>query len=131
MPYPHTVTLIVPLSQADAANRIARAFDPDEGGQATFGGVRLSPNGAEPATHTACHTAAKESFIQQIAAIQGGQATLHQLASAAYAQRWPGETPPTAAECEAFWGAAIITADEGWGSVLDSAGLKSITTDQL
>ena len=48
--------VVVPLAQLAAMNAAAAAWDPDIGGGTTFGKVRLSSSGAEPATHTACST---------------------------------------------------------------------------
>lgn len=44
------------------ANAQANAWDPDEGGEFTFGDLRLSANGQEPPTHSGCNTPATEAM---------------------------------------------------------------------
>lgn len=58
--------IIMPLAQATLSNLAAASWDPDRGGDKTFGGVRLSASGKEPATHTACNTAATEAMKTDI-----------------------------------------------------------------
>ena len=50
----------------DSANAQMSPIDPDTGGDKTFGAVRLSPNGEEKRTHSACSTAATEQMTQGI-----------------------------------------------------------------
>ena len=66
--------IIVPLASLTAANAAAKIWDPDTGGDKTFGSVELSPTGRRPATHTACNTAATSNMrtrIQSIALTPG------------------------------------------------------------
>jgi hypothetical protein len=44
--------VIIPISLQSKADAYAAQLDPDTGGGVTFMGVRLSANGAEPASHT-------------------------------------------------------------------------------
>jgi len=54
MNWPHRTIIIVPEDKITAANAQAAAWDEGPTGDETFGQVRLSPNGLEPRTHTAC-----------------------------------------------------------------------------
>ena len=60
--------IFVALSKKGDANLLAKAWDFDTGGDKTFGGVRLSANGKEPATHVACNTAANAEMKTGIVA---------------------------------------------------------------
>lgn len=60
--YIHRYVIVVEIGRLIPANARAGAWDPDTGGADTFGGVRLSPTGDEPATHSACNTAATDEM---------------------------------------------------------------------
>lgn len=64
--YIHRYFIFVIWDKIELANRQAGekpgGYDPDTGGNKTFGSVRLSPTGQEPATHTACNTAATNAM---------------------------------------------------------------------
>lgn len=60
--WPHAVVLITPIELQAQANELANTFDPDAGGASTFGSVRLSATGSEPATHLGANTSAQEGF---------------------------------------------------------------------
>jgi hypothetical protein len=53
------VILVIPVEVVEQANRVAAIFDPDTGGEYTFGGCLLSPDGAAPATHCMASTIMK------------------------------------------------------------------------
>lgn len=122
----HTVIMIIPAELLESANAIARALDPDTGGDRTFS-VPLSADGSEPATHYAASTAAAESFVQTVLAVTAGQAELAALVAGDYAARWPGLAPPAAEACTAFLAAAVIVVDRSWGEVLEMAGLMMLS----
>lgn len=50
--------IFVTNSHITPMNAQAKNWDPDTGGDQTFGGVLLSGDGEEPSTHTACNTRA-------------------------------------------------------------------------
>lgn len=54
--------IFVPLANVVDANKRAAIWDFDIGGDRTFGNMRLSANGKEPATHTGCATKANPSM---------------------------------------------------------------------
>ena len=64
--YLHRFVIRARIDRISPANTRAKAWDPDTGGDETFGGIRLSPTGQEPATHTACNTAATEEMRTQV-----------------------------------------------------------------
>ena len=125
MSYDYTVTLITPAANSDTANKIARAFDPDIGGQNTFK-IGYSNDGNEPITHYIAHTWARESFIDQINSIKEGNITLKNLVDSIYSERWSEETPPTKEECDEFWSSTIIEIDRNVKEVLTENNLQTI-----
>jgi len=58
--------IFVEIDRTATANNLAAVWDPDTGGHKTFGNVRLSASGEEPATHTGCNTAATGPMTQGI-----------------------------------------------------------------
>lgn len=54
----HRYIIVVEWDKRDTANQFAAKWDPNPGGDETFGAVRLSADGTEPPTHTACNTLA-------------------------------------------------------------------------
>lgn len=126
MTYSHTVTILIPAASLNSANRIARAFDPDSGGLLTFGHANLSASGQEPATHGITHTWARQEFVDLINGVNAGTLSLKTLVDDSYATRWPLETPPTQADCDAFWAGALIEIDKGWQEVLSAQGLQFV-----
>lgn len=68
-----SIVMIVPAALQDTANRLACALDYDVLPGDTFS-VPLSATGQAPATHYGCRSAAKQEFIDMLAA--AGQGTL-------------------------------------------------------
>jgi hypothetical protein len=64
--YTNRYIIFVQWDKLTPANAAAKAYDPDAGGEFTFGTVRLSADGNEPPTHSACNTAATDSMKTQI-----------------------------------------------------------------
>jgi hypothetical protein len=62
MNWQNRYVIIVDYGKRDVANKHAEKWDEDEGGGETFGGIRLSSDGTEPVTHTACNTKASEEM---------------------------------------------------------------------
>ena len=60
--YIHRYFIFVQWSKLTPANAQAKIWDPDTGGEYTFGNMRLSVDGQEPPTHTACNTAATDEM---------------------------------------------------------------------
>lgn len=125
MSYSHAVTLITSAEDVAIANRIARAFDTDSGGQFTFK-VGCSTDGNTPITHYIANTWAEQSFVDQINGVSDGSLLLKALVDAVYPVRWPDETAPTQEECDAFWAGTVIKIDRDWRAVLVENNLQSI-----
>jgi hypothetical protein len=64
--YIHRYLIFVQWNKLTPANAQAKAWDPDTGGEFTFGSVRLSADGQEPPTYSACNTAATDNMRTQI-----------------------------------------------------------------
>lgn len=61
--YRHRYLIFVQWNKLTPANaQFKDTIDPDIGGNKTFGNVRLSADGQEPPTHSACNTAATGSM---------------------------------------------------------------------
>jgi len=89
--YTHRYFILIGIGKTAAANAYAADWDPDSRGDLTFGAVRLSANGIEPATHTACNTVATPEMEAKFLAARS------QIPAAAYriykeAGGWTWET---------------------------------------
>ena len=62
----HRCFVFVPMGILAAGNQAAADWDPDTGGALTFGDVRLSSSGNEPATWTGCNSAATDQMKADI-----------------------------------------------------------------
>lgn len=62
MSYPHRYHIFARADKLTAANNAAASWDPDTGGGKTFGAVKLSASGAEPASHYGCSTQATDAM---------------------------------------------------------------------
>lgn len=76
-----SIVMIVPAALRETANRLACALGHDELPGSTYS-VPLSADGADPATHYGCRTAAQPSFAAILAAAGGG--SLPEIDWAAY-----------------------------------------------
>lgn len=121
-----TVTILVPVELQDAANQIALGMGTSDDDDQTFGAWKLSPTGAEPATHLGCNTWAADSFVETVRAVQAGQATIGQVVAQAYTERFPDLTPPSEYECAAFMASAVIAVDAPWQLVVAALGLEPV-----
>lgn len=63
---PHRRVIVVEWDRRDVANNWAAQWDPDTGGDETFGSVELSTDGTDPPSHTACNTAAADPMLDGI-----------------------------------------------------------------
>ena len=70
MSYPHRAFIFVDITKLVSANSKAKAWDPDTGGDKTFGDVHLSATGEEPATHSACNTAITDDMKTKVLSAQ-------------------------------------------------------------
>ena len=61
--YTHKLNIIVPLTILTEANYFASVVDPDTGGGKTFGNLKFSADGSEPATHTGATGRIKQIVI--------------------------------------------------------------------
>lgn len=61
--------IFVSLANTKDANKRATIWDFDTGGGETFGNMRLSATGKEPATHTGCSTKANPNMKSGITSI--------------------------------------------------------------
>lgn len=112
MSYSETLTLTVPATLAAMASAIGRAMDPDVGGADSFrhpvtGYADDGTPVVDQATLTTT-TACTPAFKAQALAMLADPALLYQACLADYAARWPGLTPPSLSDCQAFCAALVI-----------------------
>ena len=100
MKYDHQITITLPAALADIAASIARALDPDVGGDKSY---RLSEDGLTISVTTPC----TEVFYMQAQAMLADPALLHAVVAQDYATRWPEFTAPTLEQCQQFLAAII------------------------
>jgi hypothetical protein len=101
------VILVIPVQVVEQANRVAAIFDPDTGGEHTFGGCLLSPDGTAPATHSMASTIIKPEYMAILSDSEQAFAALNQLA-AAY-----GRNAPIEADVQDFCNNVSIGEPEG------------------
>ena len=102
MLYDAQITLTIPESLREIANRIGKAFDPDSGGDHTFDGEAI--DGVISVTFPCI-----KEFAEAMPFFSATPAALHESVVRDYALRWPDLTPPTMAECEAFCAAVTLS----------------------
>jgi hypothetical protein len=130
--YTHNIIFACPIAQQEVAKRISRSLDPDIGGYEAFNSL-ASAAGSEPASHVIYGTPVRESFVATVQALTDANtplanraAALKQMVDADYAARWPSETAPSLAECEAFLAGLAVYVDTSWDAALTHAGLSVI-----
>ena len=64
--YIHRYFIFVQWNKLTPANAQAKIWDPDTGGEYTFGNLRLSANGQEPPTYSGCNTPATDGMRTKI-----------------------------------------------------------------
>lgn len=117
--YTHTLTIAVPLALVRVANRIARAIDPDSGGERSFDVLRATAAGSSEPTHAVCVTRVTTEMACEVAMVLGySVAGLQHACAMRYAERFEALEPPTLAECSDFFEHARWGCDE-YGSGLD------------
>lgn len=107
------------------ANLLAAQWDPDSGGAETFGSLRLSPTGEEPATHYATVTPATETMRDGITTA---------LAAQDYAKLYYTEN--VLADNEAEWSGPkqwefVGGVYQAWLAALQDMGLQVIQAEGL
>lgn len=127
--YDHTAALILPVDLTDLGNRIARALDPDTGGDRTFGQLTASASGMAPASHVCTITACIASFARNTAYLLLVPDELYQVVAADYAARWPDLECPTLDEVTRFCEAAKCYVDTPLDEALAAEWLKLITQE--
>lgn len=102
MLYDAQITLTIPESLREIANRIGKAFDPDTGGDHTFDGEAV--DGLISVTIPCVR-----EFADAMPFFAMSPEALHESVLRDYALRWPELVPPTVAECQAFCNAVSLS----------------------
>lgn len=111
----HRAVIAVPVSERTLANSIARAFDPDTGGGASFDAVYCG----DPATHVVCDTPLTTATAGLFHTLQSDAGALYGMCQADYASRWPELPPPTLADCQRFLAHATMTVEPAGRPLVD------------
>ena len=127
MSYNRNVIIIIPEALKQVGNTIAKALDPDSGGDKTFS--RQYTDGVN--TFYAVSIPCVDSFAQTVAAVISGALSLSVLVADAYASRFPGDTAPEEADCAYFLAAADIRIDAVFSEVLAEVGLTASPDDPV
>lgn len=98
--------LTIPVEHRDACNRVAALFDPDTGGEKTFGVDRRSVDGTEPATHYRASGAIKTVYLPFLQDAAQALPALQHLAQVY------GREQPDPADVETFCN-VVIVGDDG------------------
>lgn len=112
MTYTRTMTLTVPVALIDTANKLAKAFDPDNSGEHTW---TLPPSVdamtgepiAVPETVSAS-TPITEQLYEVAPYMLADAEALHASTALDYETRWPDLVPPTLSEVTAFCDAVTV-----------------------
>ena len=113
--YTHTINIILPLSILDEANHFASIIDPDTGGDQTFGNLKFSADGSEPATHTGATGRIKQIVIDWLNELYQG--IIPDVFS---------EIGATQEQLLTLLPMMTIGVDESWQTTLDRAGVQEI-----
>lgn len=114
--------IVIPVEGLEIANKIAKAFDPDSGGDKSFGILRVG----NPVTHYVCNTPLVDSMADLFSSIKSGE-YLHQVCLQDYTARWDVSDCPTLAECSWFIeraGITICNIDDELEDILQSKSLE-------
>lgn len=95
MSYTTQITLTIPESLRAIGNAIAKAFDPDTGGDQTF---NAEPTDGLIAVTFPC----VPEFADALAYFAASPEALHASVVRDYASRWPDLDPPALEDCQAF-----------------------------
>ena len=102
--YTTRVSITLPFTLVDIADKIGRALDPDTGGAESFNRSITGYMGETPiygdtiSTNPPC----TEEFKVQANYMLTNPQALFDVCSADYLLRWPEHTPPTFIECKKF-----------------------------
>ena len=99
--YTETLTITVSVELADIASSIARALDPDIGGDKSF---HIDEGGETISMTTRCTTEFKEMALVLIKSPQ----ELYSLVKGDYENRWCGVEAPTLEDVRLFCGSVIV-----------------------
>lgn len=95
MRYDAQVTLSIPETLREIANKIGKAFDPDTGGDHTFDCEAVD------GTITVTFPCVRE-FAEALPFFATTPEALHASVTRDYEQRWPDLTPPSLEDCRTF-----------------------------
>lgn len=101
MRYDAQVTLSIPETIREIANKIGKAFDPDTGGEHTFDSEAID------GTITVTFPCVQE-FAEALPFFAATPEALHASVTRDYEQRWPELTPPSLAEITQFCESVLI-----------------------
>lgn len=107
MTYTRTMILTVPVALIDTANKLAKAFDPDNSGEHTFQ-LPTSEDSSVVQTTVSSSTPITEQLFEAAPYMLADAEALHASTLLDYQTRWPDLVPPTLEEVAAFCAAVQV-----------------------
>lgn len=121
--YTSSIFVAIPESMLPIGAPIARAFDPDTGGDKSFEGVRATKDGV---TYAICYTPAVPATVAGLAYFQATPGALHGFVMQDYEARWGELTPPTVEECEEFRTNIVLQTGMSFAEALEASGMTLV-----
>lgn len=121
--FAYSVTLIVPTSGREAANRLSKALGRDAADPPKTFVVPLSGDGSKPATHFGCHAWADQSFVDLLTA--AGEGTLPEVDWEAF-----GLTEARVFEVLGGMISHVTTGKVGFDDALTANGLQRVEVEE-
>ncbi len=118
--YTSSIFVAILAANLPIAQPIARAFDPDSGGDKSFDVIRATKSGT---TYAICYTQATPETVAGLGHFKTVAGALHDFVMQDYSARWGNLTAPTLADCEAFRAAIILQTGVSLSDALASAGM--------
>lgn len=121
--YTSSIFVAIDTAHLPIAQPIARAFDPDSGGDKSFDVIRATKSGI---TYAICYTPATPETVAGLGYFKAVPGALHGYVMQDYAERWGDLEPPTLEDCEAFRNAIILHTGMSLDASLAVAGMQLV-----
>lgn len=108
MSYTNKIKIEIPSGIYEIACSIARALDPDVGGEYSFGSKLQGELQEQPKSYST-ETPCTAGFAEQVTALMQDPVVLHAVVQQDYASRWGELQAPTLEDCKLFCKLAVVT----------------------
>lgn len=121
--YTSSIFVAIPESMLPIGAPIARAFDPDSGGDRSFDVIRATKDGI---TYAICYTPAVPETVAGLGYLQAVPGALHGFVMQDYEARWGELIPPTLEECETFRTNLVLQTGMSFAESLAASGMTYV-----